>query len=221
MKLDYTIHSIGRYCGRYAEGFLGEPQNSLSNLAFVIGAVYVWTVWRKSENKNPFAPVLFVMVASIGVGSFIFHTFPSKTTLWIDLIPIQIFALTYFGFVGVKYFGASLFKVGIALVVFFYARQYWIVFMPRGALGGGITHIPTLLLLLGCGALLYSRHKQFSIKLLSAGLVYALALFIRTWDLYFCAAFPLGLHWVWHLLTALAASILIFAAATFKDARQE
>jgi predicted alpha/beta hydrolase len=40
------VNKVGHYCGRFAPGLLGEPQNSLSNLVFVIGAVYAWQVWR-------------------------------------------------------------------------------------------------------------------------------------------------------------------------------
>jgi len=41
-----TVDKVGYYCGRFGPGFFGEPQNSFSNLAFVIGALVAWSVWQ-------------------------------------------------------------------------------------------------------------------------------------------------------------------------------
>ncbi|MGL4410199.1 MAG: hypothetical protein ACRCTU_17585, partial [Zoogloea sp.] len=46
-----------------------------------------------------------------------------------------------------------------------------------------------------------------------ASVAYLGALVFRSWDLAVCAQFPWGLHWVWHLLTALTASLLVYGLA--------
>ncbi len=190
-----------------------QTLNTASNMAFIIGAIYVFRIWRQRQSKDYFSLALIFLVASIGVGSFTFHAFPSNITIWIDLVPIQIFALSYFAYIGAKYFQASTLKIILSLVIFFLIRQYWIVYMPRGALGGGITHIPTLLLLTICGLLLFPRYKDFSTKLLSAALIYVIAILVRAWDdTELSAEFWIGSwHWAWHILTAITASILTYA----------
>lgn len=189
--------------------------NQFSNIAFIIGAIYTWHTWKQLDSDDYFSLLLIILVALIGLGSFIFHTFPSDKTIWVDLIPIQIFGLSYFAYIGTKYFKASNFKIFLALVAFFFARQYWIVYMPRGALGGGIIHIPTLFLLLTCSLLLLSKYKKFSAMLLTAGIIYILALIIRAFDKQITMEFPIGAHWIWHILTALTASILILATVRY------
>ncbi len=187
--------------------------NATSNIAFVIGALYAFQIWRKQQEKDHFSLVLIVLVASIGLGSFIFHAFPSNTTIWIDLIPIQLFALGYFAYIGARYFKASAFKIILSLLLFFLARQYWIAYTPHDALGGGITHIPALLLLISCALLLLSRYRGFSIKLLIAAFTYMLALLVRASDQNISPTFQIGAHWhwAWHILTAITASILVSA----------
>ena len=88
-----AVTHIGYYCGRFGPGFWGEPLNSLSNLGFVFGAVLALRFWRSSPSRDPWQLFLFALAASIGVGSFIFHSHPNPATLLIDLVPIQIFGL--------------------------------------------------------------------------------------------------------------------------------
>ncbi len=35
-----TINTIGHYCGRFGPGFWCEPLNSLSNIAFLLVAIF-------------------------------------------------------------------------------------------------------------------------------------------------------------------------------------
>lgn len=95
MSTASTIESIGHYCGRFGPGFFGEPLNSFTNLAFVLGAMYAWRVWRSSESGGLWSPALFVLAGSIGVGSFVFHSITAPETLTGDLMPIQIFGLVF------------------------------------------------------------------------------------------------------------------------------
>jgi len=185
--------------------------NQVSNIAFVIGAIYAWYIWRQRNSDDKFSLLLIVLLALIGIGSFIYHAFPSDKTIWIDLIPIQIFGLSYFAYLGKKYFELSNLQLLLILVAFFFVRQYWIIYMPRGAIGGGITHIPTVFLLLSSALLLLSRYKKFSTMLLIASAIYILALVIRAMDKQISVQFPVGVHWIWHILTALTASMLILA----------
>jgi hypothetical protein len=208
-----TVNTVGYYCGRFGPGWLGEPLNSFSNLAFVVGAAVAWFAWRRHPLRDPWQLVLLALAASIGVGSFIFHSAPAPATLVMDLVPVQVFGLAYLAYVCIRYLRIPvLFAAGL-VVAFFVLRQYWIVVTPKGALGGAITHIPSLVVLVLAGATLLYKRIGVGHYMLLASLAYVAAILVRSWDLYVCHAFPLGVHWLWHLLTALAASLLLYGAA--------
>ena len=67
MTASTAVTHIGYYCGRFGPGFWGEPLNSLSNLAFVLGAVIAFWFWRSSPSRDPWQLLLFSLVGSIGV----------------------------------------------------------------------------------------------------------------------------------------------------------
>jgi len=205
-----TINSIGHYCGHFNDGFWGEPQNSLSNLTFIIGAAYAWSIWRKQEERDIWQFVIIAFAASIGVGSFIFHSMPTRTTLVIDLIPIQIFSISYFGYVGINHLCLSKRTMVISAILFVAVRSGWITITPHGAFGGGITHIPALALLLTMAFFLHREKDLLAKYMLVASITYLLALVARCFDLPLCSAFPIGFHWLWHILTGLTSSILIY-----------
>lgn len=208
-----TVTEIGHYCGRFAPGFFGEPLNSFSIIVFVIGAIYAWRKWRLNGSEDRWQLLLFVLVASIGIGSFIFHSMPTQATLWGDLVPIQIFGLAFLGYVMQRYLRMYPLSTAAMLLVFFLVRQFWIVVTPHGAFGGGITHVPTLVLLMTIA--FFVKHKGFSLwrYLAAASVVYVAALAVRSWDLSVCSSFPWGLHWAWHLFSAATASLLILGIA--------
>ncbi len=178
--------SVGYYCGRLGPGLLGEPLNSFSNLAFVLGALLAWQLWRPSSARDRWQLLLIALAAFIGIGSFIFHGHPTADTLPIDLVPIQVFGLAALAYVCLRYFKFHAAIAVAILVMFFLFRQYWIAVTPKGALGGAIA----------CCA-------------------YLAAILVRSWDLYLCPSFPYGVHWVWHLLTALTVSLIVVGMVRF------
>lgn len=208
-----TINAIGHYCGNFGPGFFGEPLNSFSNLAFVLGALYAWRKWRLNGSGDRWQLVLFALVASIGLGSFIFHSVPTTETLWADLVPIQIFGLGLLSYVALRYLRLSPLATVALLLMFFFARQFWIVLAPPGAFGGGITHVPTLLLLVVVTFLVRRKGFPFWRYAAAATVAYIAALLVRNWDLAVCLSFPWGLHWAWHILSAFTASLLAFGIA--------
>lgn len=204
-----SLHTIGFYCGRHGSGLFDEVQNSFSNAAFVVGAMLAYRAWRNSADRDRLLLALMLMLAAIGVGSFVFHSHPTPVTLYIDLVPIQIYVLAVLGYALNRYLAFSWKTTALVLAGFFLVRQMWILVVPKGLLGGGVTHVPTLLALLIAVAVL-ARRKIVAWKYLVAGAAfYSIALVVRTLDIPLCAAFPLGLHWLWHLLTALAATSVL------------
>lgn len=188
--------------------------NSFSNIAFILGALCAWRVSRSVGHGDDWQPILFALALSIGVSSFIFHSIPNPETLWLDLVPIQVFGLVLSAYVALKYLRLRAVFTVVLLPAFFLARQFWIALTPKGALGGGITHIPALLLLITFAFLLHRKDVRLWRYLAAATATYVAALVARSFDLVVCAAFPWGLHWVWHLLTALTASLVLYGVAS-------
>lgn len=98
-----TINTIGEYCGRFAPGFFGEPLNSISSLATIIGVFFAWRVWRSNENRDRWLLLLFALAVISDLGSFVFHSMPTSETLMIDLVPVQILNLALLGYVVLRY----------------------------------------------------------------------------------------------------------------------
>lgn len=204
-----ALHTIGFYCGRHGSGFFDEPQNSFSNTAFLIGALLAYRAWRRSGNAETFILVLVVMLAAIGVGSFVFHSYPTPITLYIDLIPIQVYILAVLAYTLNRVLLCSWKATALVLVGFFLVRQAGIFILPKGLLGGGITHVPTLLALLLFIVILARRGLVVWRYLVAGAACYLGALIVRSWDVPLCGTFPFGLHWAWHVLTALAATLVL------------
>ena len=209
LNLKDTFSWVGYYCGRFGDGLAGELQNSLSNVAFLIAAAIAFQIWRTGSQRDGFQLILIIMVALIGLGSFVFHSHPGPATLQIDLIPIQIFGLAAFFYLARREFGLSIWAAVLTIVVFFLLRQGWIMVAPRGALGGGVTHVPMVLLLIGSGSWLAYRNRGVGTYLLIAAAFYCVALAARTVDVAACADFPLGFHWLWHFMTAAVAGVVL------------
>lgn len=213
-----TVNRVGYYCGRFGEGLGGELQNSLSNGAFLVAAGLGYAVWRSKDARDATQLGPIILAALIGVGSFIFHSAPNEFTLQIDLIPIQLFGLAALYYVSRREFELPVWGAITVILLFFLVRQGWISVAPRGALGGGITHIPTVLLLVGCGIrLTYLKMKSGRFFLFAAGF-YTIALLARTADLMICRSFPIGVHWIWHLSTAAVVGSVLLGLLNSRDA---
>ena len=84
---------IDSYCERLGPGFWAEPVNAVSNAAFLIAA---FILWRKLRGQGlPLAMGLVGILAAIGIGSFLFHSFATRWAALADVLPILIYILVY------------------------------------------------------------------------------------------------------------------------------
>ena len=82
---------IDAYCERTSAAYWAEPVNAVTNAAFLIAAV---VMWRRTDGL-PMARTMCVVLAAIGVGSYLFHTHANGLTAALDVGPILIFILLY------------------------------------------------------------------------------------------------------------------------------
>lgn len=200
------------YCERLSDAFWGEPLNAASNVAFLLAAVIAFLAWRRRTPDDGATAALIVLVAFIGIGSFLFHTAPGSLTVLLDVVPIQLFIIGYFALVLRRFVGLSA-PLAIAGVIGFLAVSAGVPLLaPRGSLAGGLAYVPALFALLGFGVFLLRRDRVAARSLLSGAALFAVSLAMRTLDQPLCPRWPLGLHFVWHCLNGVLLLLLLLAA---------
>jgi len=209
MPASTALHTIGFYCGRRGTGFFDEPQNSFSNIAFLIGALFAYRLCRGTGVNDRFIHFLMLMLGAIGIGSFTFHSYPTPETLYVDLVPIQLYVVAVLAYVLTRVLRCTWAAAILVAIAFTLIRQAWIHLTPPAMLGGGSTHVPALVALMLLVVILARRRLPMWRHLIAAAACYSAALLARSLDIPLCNSFPLGLHWAWHLLTALAATLVL------------
>ncbi|ADJ50930.1 hypothetical protein AMES_9105 [Amycolatopsis mediterranei S699] len=178
---------VDGYCERVAPGLLGEPLNSLSNLAFLVAAVLVWRL----ANGDRTGRVLAGLIGLVFVASTVFHLLATRWAAVADSAAILAFMLVY-------------------AVVF--TRENWsrrwawvaapalLALTVGSALLGGGLYLGALIGLGVFAAVLAFTRDAYWTHFAIAGAVFALSLSLRTLDRDVCSYVPVGTHFLWHLL---------------------
>jgi Ceramidase len=201
---------LSLYCERVDASFWAEPVNALTNLAFLLAAAAAYAAWWRSEARDPFGLALIGVTVAIGLGSFAFHTLATRGAALLDVIPIAIFVYGYLLFALRRIFQLT---AGPALAIvagFALASQAVSYALPAGALNGSGEYLPPLAALMAVGLLVRPIAQRRLI--LSAGAIFTCSLFLRMVDREACALFPLGTHFLWHLLNAAVLYLLLGSA---------
>lgn len=195
--MDWTA-SIDGYCERLDPSFWSEPINAVTNLAFLIAAVWVWP--RTVGLGRVLAAILF----AIGVGSFLFHTFATPWVALTDVVPIVLYVLVYIFAANRDYWGLSPWAaLGVTVLFFPYAAATGWAFGQVPGLGGSAAYAPVALLIYLYGIALWRREPRVARGLVIGASILVLSLTARTIDEPLCAAIPFGTHFVWHILNAI------------------
>lgn len=244
---------VDNYCERVDASFWSEPVNAVTNGAFLVAALVAYLIWRRAGRDDWPALLLIGVVAVIGIGSFLFHTFANRWSLLADVLPITVFIYGYFLLAMRRFAGLGLVAAVLATLAFlgFNAGfvSAWTGLFGRGPIAtanGSIGYFPAALAILGVGALLKlkagrarlvldnrknlnwapldeaERERAFALRvdapsrtanaLFAAAGAFALSLFFRSIDEAVCDAFPLGVHFMWHVLNAVVLFLLLRAA---------
>ncbi|WP_210528039.1 ceramidase domain-containing protein [Rubellimicrobium arenae] len=190
---------IDLYCERLCPGFWAEPVNALTNLAFLGAALILWRRWP----SDPLCRTLSAVVAGIGVGSFLFHTFATSWAAAADMLPILAFILLYVWAVHRRVWGQGRWTA-LALST---ATLPWItvltpVFRALPGFAVSAVYWPVPMLILLHAVLLRTRAPKVSFGLLIGACVLILSLILRSLDGAACTAVPVGTHPLWHILNA-------------------
>ncbi len=197
--MDWT-RAIDGYCERTDPSLWSEPVNAVTNLAFLAMA---WMMWHRSQGQAG-GRVLSVILGVIGVGSLLFHTFAEAWAAMADSLPILVFTLVYIFVANRRFLGwpvwgaalgagayiawtAALTPLFDALPFFTVSDYYW----------------PLPALILPYGFYLRRETPETGRNLIIGAAILSLSLTFRSLDMEVCGSFPLGTHFMWHLLNAL------------------
>jgi hypothetical protein len=200
---------VDLYCERTDSSFWAEPVNALSNVSFLLAALLAFRAWRQ-RSADPGVLLLILVTATIGVGSFTFHTVATRGAALADTIPIAIFIYGYLLWALRRLFGIGWAWSLLMVAAFAASAQAFAGMVPRSALNGSHAYLPALAALLAVGWL--KQRERAGRIMLAAAAILAASLILRTIDLQVCDALPLGTHFAWHLLNGLVLYLLLHAA---------
>ena len=210
-------HPVDIYCERTTSALDAEPVNALTNVAFLIAAGLAWRL--QSGRPNPIATglirTLIVITAVVGLGSFLFHTVATRSAEWGDVIPIVLFMLVFLWLVLTCFLGCSFWTKLGTLVIFAAVTLDLEAALPSAVLWGGALYVPALVVLTVVSAALYRQQRAVGRTMVAATLVFVLAFTARTLDASVCTSFPLGTHFIWHILNAILLYLLVRVAVLY------
>jgi hypothetical protein len=203
---------IDQYCERLDPSFWAEPVNALTNAAFIAAAVMAFMDWRRAGSSDRAVLALIIVVFAIGLGSFAFHTLATRGARLLDVIPIGVFIYGYFLLALRRMLGVPWVYSIVLLIAFMALSNGLAIAVPREVLNGSTGYFPALGALLVFGWLL--RDNPQGRAMLIAAAIFIVSLALRIVDLDICGAFPLGTHFLWHVLNAVLLYLLLRGALT-------
>jgi hypothetical protein len=200
------FEQVDGYCERLGPGFSAEPLNALTNAAFLIAAVWVWP----RTAGLPLARAMAVVLGVIGVGSFLFHTFANRLTGVLDVAPILGFILLYVFAASRDMLGLKGWRAGLTVAAFLpYAAVTVPLWSRVPGLGSSAGYMPVPVLILAYAWLLRQRAPRTARGLAAGAGILLASLGFRTLDGPLCGGWPLGTHFLWHVLNAVMLAWMI------------
>lgn len=199
--MDWSQQVIA-YCERGDFSYWSEPVNAVTNAAFLVAAA---VMYARLRGQGPgLAMALVAVLAMIGIGSFLWHTHATRWAGLMDVLPILVFILVYVFAATRDFLGLAWYWAGLAVLLFFpYAAGFsWAVAQLVPAAGANAAYASVALLIVLYGLWLHPRAPDTARGLFVGAGVLAVSLGFRMLDGFVCEVFPLGTHFMWHILNA-------------------
>lgn len=198
MAVNWT-QAIDGYCERTGPEYWSEPVNAVTNAAFLLAAAVMWR--RLGDARLPLARALTVILALIGIGSYLFHTHATAWASTADVLPIVVFILVYVFVANYHYWRMPLFWAIAATLGFVpYALLTTPVFQALPFFEISAFYWPVPLLIFVYAYLLRRRLPDIARGLAIGAGILVVSLTFRSLDEPLCAVNALGTHFMWHIL---------------------
>lgn len=193
---------IDNYCERLEPGLWAEPLNAVTNLSFFIAAICAFYLARREDALNWRTGLLIGLIAAMGLGSTLFHTFAVVWAMLADTLPILFYQIVFIALYARRVIRLNvLYRAG--LLGLFFVAMAGAMDLPRAWLNGSLEYGPAWLFLLGLSLWHLKNAGRERFGLLAASAVFTLSLAFRSMDMALCVNLPIGTHFVWHILNGL------------------
>ena len=200
------FETIDGYCERIDASFWSEPLNAVTNVVFLMAAIWV----LRREELNNKARALAFLLGMIGIASFLFH---SVATAWagaLDVLFILLFTLLYI-FVATEDFLGLPKRSALVVTLGYFPFSVvvdWLT-LPLSVLGSTRIYIPILILIILYSLILYKKFPYLSRGLAMGALLLTISMFARSVDLPLCETISTGTHFLWHVINAIMLAWMI------------
>ena len=200
--MEQAAHYIDIYCERTHPGLWDEPLNLMTNAAFVIAALAAWRLIGR--RGDPLLNALCAILAIIGLGSSLLHAFATTWGAAVDSAAIAAFVLTYLFAVNRRCLNLSAVLAGIGSVLSIpvVVGLSLLVGQQSSFLAGSAAYVGIALLIFAYALLLAMRLPRYASHLAVGGVILCVSIAFRAADDPLCTMWPIGTHWVWHVLNA-------------------
>ncbi|MCB0322089.1 MAG: ceramidase domain-containing protein [Bdellovibrionales bacterium] len=209
--------AIDLYCERSTTDLFAEPLNLITNLAFIAAAAAADRAQRRILHSRRSGPTfLILLLIAIGIGSALFHSFATRWAMFADILPIQVFIISFLWlwtrFVLINSAGTAL-SGGVlstlACAAFLVASARIATALQGLPLNGSEGYVGAWIALLLLAV--YDLRRFQRRWLLTAVVLFSVSLTARSVDAPLCESLPLGTHFLWHLLNG-GVTYLVVAA---------
>ncbi len=202
---------LDHYCERLGPGFWAEPFNALTNLGFLMAAAAIFVRQRRAGRTDKQFLVLALLTASVGIGSFLFHTLANRWSLIADIVPIAVVIYSFFFVALTRLLRLSATVAGLLTATLLVLSPV-LETVAKPLLGGSATYAPGLIATFGVAvAVPLAGRGSMPRLLVAAGSIFSAALVFRILDAPLCGSWSVGTHFIWHLLNAVALGLALLS----------
>lgn len=196
------------YAETNPEQFIVEPWNAVSSLIIALPAIYWAYRLRGSYLLFGFLTWCIPLLLLNGIGSAMFHAFRSSSFfLRLDVIPAIVLTISVSVYFWMKILPKWWQMFFIFLPTFYLRYMLYGQFSPHKAIN--ITYIITgTLLFLPILKFLYDSNFKNAKIIILALFSLLLALLFREMDAWHIPNFPMGTHFMWHLMSGIGGFLL-------------
>jgi len=204
---------------------MAEPVNTITNAAIIIAAYLAYRYVRKSRvGFSGDLVVLIFLLASVGIGSTLWHGLRTRWALQLDWIPGVLFLLVFSMLWMRQLFGwiaAVLGTIAMVAAAILSVRYSWAYFDTLRNVSPNLRFTPAFatITVFAVGMVAGTARKYGSeaamqgVVILSCGVGAAV---FRSIDLIVCPYIPFGTHFLWHLLLSTASCLCIVLLVRMK-----